>query len=359
MCWQGMFKDVNGSAACTLCALGKYSAATAATSEATCDDCPAQSYSVAGSKDVANCSCNLGFTGVGGRECKACAAGKYKDVIGLLPCVACTRNTYPAPNASACLPCPEHSFSEKGSYNRTYCVCWPGYSSIATGQKCTACAPNTFKSVNGSSACIACDKGKFSSAAAVACASPPLAQTCPQGYTGRGCLIREPSKSEGRERRAFLVALSLTVEQNVSVESSFQDDVRGNLSEFFTVSADQVDISNISYRRSSNHIGFAAAVVVVDSREDFVSNASAIESNLRDFILYVHSSLNVTSLHVHCGQGFGYNTSLDEPCVQCGTNLYQEAIKNSTCKPCPALMISPQASGSSKNCTCQVFVYYS
>jgi len=356
-CSVGTYKDVDGPAVCTFCSRGKYSTAVAAMSEATCLGCPSYTYSGLGSGNVTNCTCTKGFTGPDGVECTACVAGTFKDMNGSAPCSLCERGKYSTVTAamaeSTCVGCPSYSESGPGSYNKTHCRCHPGFSSKAAGQKCTACAPNTFKAVNGSSACITCDEGKFSSTSttAVACT------ICQQGYTGRGCLIRQPSKSENR---AFLVQLSLTVEPIVSEEPLFQDDLRGNLSEFFTVSEEQVNISNVLYRRSLKHIGIAAAVVVVDSREDFVSNASAIQLNLREFLLYVHSSLDVTSLHAHCGRGFGYNPLLaGEPCVPCDPNFYQDEIRNSTCTQCPALMISPQASRSSENCTCQVFVYYS
>ena len=49
-CIAGTYKDVNGSAACTLCPPGKYSTETASVLASTCIDCPAHSYSSAGSE---------------------------------------------------------------------------------------------------------------------------------------------------------------------------------------------------------------------------------------------------------------------------------------------------------------------
>ena len=43
-CAAGSFKDVNGSAACTLCLAGTYGTASAATSASTCNDCPRTSF---------------------------------------------------------------------------------------------------------------------------------------------------------------------------------------------------------------------------------------------------------------------------------------------------------------------------
>jgi len=55
-CAAGSFKDVNGSAACILCSPGKYSTATAATSEFTCENCPTNTYSGPGSRVRNDCT---------------------------------------------------------------------------------------------------------------------------------------------------------------------------------------------------------------------------------------------------------------------------------------------------------------
>ena len=106
-CAAGSFKDVNGSAACTLCLAGTYGTASAATSASTCSDCPAYSYSGAGSMDAANCSCGKGFTLIQGAGCGACAAGSFKDVNGSAACQLCPVGKYSddtaATSASTCV----------------------------------------------------------------------------------------------------------------------------------------------------------------------------------------------------------------------------------------------------------------
>ena len=63
-CAAGSFKDVNGLTQCMLCPSGKYSTASGAISQSTCSDCPAYSYSSAGSPLLNNCTCNKGYTGM-------------------------------------------------------------------------------------------------------------------------------------------------------------------------------------------------------------------------------------------------------------------------------------------------------
>ena len=77
-CIAGTYKDVNGSAPCSLCSQGKYSTAIAEISESTCIDCPAHTYSGIGSKQQTNCTCNKGYTGPDGAACAACIAGTYR-----------------------------------------------------------------------------------------------------------------------------------------------------------------------------------------------------------------------------------------------------------------------------------------
>ena len=93
-CIAGTYKDVNGSAPCSLCSQGQYSTAIAEISESTCIDCPAHTYSGIGSKQQTNCTCNKGYTGPDGAACAACIAGTYKDVNGSAPCSLCSKGTY-------------------------------------------------------------------------------------------------------------------------------------------------------------------------------------------------------------------------------------------------------------------------
>ena len=179
-CAAGSFKDVNGSAACTLCPAGKYSTASAAPSASTCSDCPAYSYSDAGSMDEANCSCGKGYTViVEGGGCVACAAGSFKDVNGSAACTLCPAVSSSPVGSAEVTSCTCNSGSE--GPDGGVCVCQPGYEGEDDGDSCVACVEGKFKNATGTAECQVCGKGTYSrSQAAAFCLNMTISQ-CPQG----------------------------------------------------------------------------------------------------------------------------------------------------------------------------------
>ena len=167
-CPAGMFKSSNGSAPCSFCHAGRYSGAVAATSSMVCLACPGNSSSRPGSAHITDCKCNAGYTGPDGDACSACTAGFYKHVIGSDACISCQPGKYNTQAASrseqACSPCLNSSSSPPGSANITDCICNAGYTGL-DGQQCLPCVGG-WKSVNGSSACVQCMRGKYSLAPA-------------------------------------------------------------------------------------------------------------------------------------------------------------------------------------------------
>ena len=160
-CVAGTYKDINGTASCSLCSAGKFSNDTAGMSNATCTDCPSHTFSRDGSGLLTNCSCNKGYTGPDGQECTACVAGKYKDVNGSSVCSLCSQGTYSTEEAeisdATCTNCPGYTYSAQGSNNITGCICNQGYTG-PDGSACTACVTGTYKPVNGSDSCTLCSQ---------------------------------------------------------------------------------------------------------------------------------------------------------------------------------------------------------
>ena len=134
-CIAGTYKDVNGSTACLECSEGKYSTSLAAVSEASCDDCPDQTYSNVGSSLVINCTCNYGYTGSDGSACGACPVGKYKDVIGSQECIGC-----PASAIESALQPSWSTSSLSASIENTSCTCVPG----SIGRPAGPCSPTAW-----------------------------------------------------------------------------------------------------------------------------------------------------------------------------------------------------------------------
>jgi hypothetical protein len=190
-CDAGGFKDTNGSAACTLCSQGKYSTATAAIVQGTCQDCPLYTYSGVGSGLLTNCTCNKGYTGPDGEKCKACIAGTYKDVNGSSPCSLCNQGKYSTETGeiseATCSDCPAHTYSGAGSIVQENCTCNKGYTG-ADGVECAACDAGGFKDTNGSAACTLCSQGKYSTA--IASISEASCSDCPaHTHSGVGSSI--------------------------------------------------------------------------------------------------------------------------------------------------------------------------
>ena len=186
-CVAGKYKLMNGSAACTLCAPGKYSEVPNASTD-TCSDCAAGSYSedsrmvcvrcpansdlpVAG-VSLSACRCNAGWTGTNG-ACSACVAGKYKRMNGSAACTYCAAGKYSVivnattntcsdcaagllseDNRSVCVSCPANSISADNMTKKS-CKCNAGYTG-QDGDTCARCGSGTYKVQSGSASCIDC-----------------------------------------------------------------------------------------------------------------------------------------------------------------------------------------------------------
>jgi len=147
-CIAGTWKAVNGSSSCILCASGKYSSEPAEVSEATCDDCPAHSYSADGSNTRTNCTCHKGYSGPDGSDCQACVVGTWKAVNGSSSCILCASGKYSSETGeiaeSTCTDCPAATYSGDGSELPTDCTCNRGYTG-ADGGPCTECVEGKYK----------------------------------------------------------------------------------------------------------------------------------------------------------------------------------------------------------------------
>jgi len=209
-CVAGQYKTATGSASCTNCELGKYSALIAASQSATCQSCPANSWTdLPGMTTIADCRCNAGYTGSDG-DCIACVAGKYKVISGSASCTSCGLDKYStalaATSQATCIDCPAFSQAPEGSRVRTACICNIGYTgpggSHAPGiTACEACVKGTFKDTTGSEACTNCLANTYSTAVAavsvstcVECAANMQSDVgsdqsidckCNKGYTGQ------------------------------------------------------------------------------------------------------------------------------------------------------------------------------
>jgi hypothetical protein len=207
-CSAGKYKVGPGPAACTDCGVNTYSEVVAATAAATCQTCPGDAgtaVSVAGNGALNGCKCNLGYTGPDGAACSACVAGSYKPATGSAVCDTCVIGKFSTDvartNIATCQNCPSNSNTVAvGQDAATDCTCNAGYTGL-DGVWCDACVPGKFKAVTGSSACLSCGEGKYSTALgsvggtctncpannnAPAASGSPAACTCNAGSWGGG-----------------------------------------------------------------------------------------------------------------------------------------------------------------------------
>jgi len=134
-CIAGKFKPLNGSAACTNCAVDTYSENIIQIASSTCTPCWSHSQSLAGSDSYDDCKCSFGYTssvvGQDGWSCDACSLGRYKNTTGYALCALCPPNTYAdvtaSINISACVDCFQNSVSPAGSVALNDCSCVGGY----------------------------------------------------------------------------------------------------------------------------------------------------------------------------------------------------------------------------------------
>lgn len=207
-CSAGKYKVGSGPAACTDCGANTYSETVAATAATTCVSCPGDAgtaVSVAGNGALNGCKCNLGYTGPDGAVCVGCIAGKFKTATGAASCTACDTGKFSTAvartDAATCQACPSNSNTVGGGHDAAVdCTCNAGYTG-ADGVWCDACIPGKFKSITGSSDCLSCAEGKYSTVLgsvggtctncpantnAPAASGSPVACICNAGSTGGG-----------------------------------------------------------------------------------------------------------------------------------------------------------------------------
>eukprot|EP00961_Rhodomonas_salina_P102164 1374140-Rhodomonas_salina.1 len=167
-CVPGKYKPSIGSAACTLCPTETYSTTDAATSAGVCESCPLYTVSLAGSNNLTDCVCALGYTGPDGLECTPCVAGTYKDVIG----------------SSLCLSCPADSTSLSASDALSDCLCNAGFEGSGPAG-CEPCSTGRYKVDWSGDSCLLCPAGSYhgltTQTSPDACMLCPIASNSPAG----------------------------------------------------------------------------------------------------------------------------------------------------------------------------------
>ena len=96
---QGLYTNVpsSGASSCVACGVSTYQPFVNASSPALCQACPPHTVTLAdGSPSLSSCVCNMGYYGLAGGNCTACAPGSYTPGGGVnnTACTPCGPNTY-------------------------------------------------------------------------------------------------------------------------------------------------------------------------------------------------------------------------------------------------------------------------
>jgi len=192
-CQPGSY-SVDGSEPCTPCAAGTLQPASSQTS---CDECPAGTFSGAGAASCFTCVAGT-FSSAGSEFCTQCNAGSY-SAPGSQTCSSCLGGTYSAAGAGTCDECNAGSFSNAGSATCT--ACSPGSFSSGGAATCTGCSAGTYQDSVGQSTCFNCPPGTFQlgtgSSTCDACPGGAMTPcngngTCSDGPTGDGTCACNP-----------------------------------------------------------------------------------------------------------------------------------------------------------------------
>ena len=193
-CVAGKYKAVAGAGTCRNCRAGTYSSAVAATANATCGPCPANSDAPAASAMATACACNQGFAGTDGGPCVECLAGKTSDHRHTVcfidcprgetyhwendDCVPCPANTSKLSSGPhACTPCPVGMTVAVGGYG---CSCRAGYTQAGSDPpSCSLCPTSTYRPARSNDTCDRCPHNLFS----VAGSTSTTACHCKAGYS--------------------------------------------------------------------------------------------------------------------------------------------------------------------------------
>jgi hypothetical protein len=146
-CPLGQFRGARSARHCGICAPDSYTNTTAALA---CTACPAHSTTLGrnGTGAVTGCICDAGFQwNAETLACDACPAGTFRsadDVLAeTLACVTCPADHYSLAQADACTPCPAHERADAGAPSIDHCNCVPGFGDNGAGG-CALCPNATF-----------------------------------------------------------------------------------------------------------------------------------------------------------------------------------------------------------------------
>ena len=288
--------------------------------------------------NVSDCMCNAGYTGPNGKACEACPSGTYKPFVGSRAYTNCSNTTH---STSACLPCPQNTFSLNGSV-----ICAP--------------CPRRSQSVPASSSCQ-CEEGF---------------QRKKKEELRQGCLIRLRTTADRDSSNVtrFMIEILLQSKANSSSSDLMEDVLRAETSTFFSCPQDDISISRAaapgasSRRGTSEHVQHTLVKVILE--DDIVVELARLAETrelLHEFLaLDLRFKFQVMDITITCGQGFSpdratggvagvrRSSHVSSACLPCSRGFYKSALDNSSCLPCPSQSKTPRTGARNASmCECE------
>ena len=342
-CNPGSYKIGNNRVmSCSLCVAGTYSTIASAVDSTVCQNCPAQSVSVAGSDELTDCQCNLGSTGSNGGPCEYCEPGTFKDILGSEACTDCSvlssvqgssrrRLLAVAPvkphsdslyystvtgsvSSNDCIACPQNSRIVAGGSSgsaSTQCECFEGHT--FDGLQCVPCAAGTYKDITGPDACIACAVGKFNTLRR-SWQETDCLQCPPESYTAD---VGTTSQANCLCNAGFFGADALSC--TACAPGSYSIGL-GNV---------ECDLCAIGSYESNN--------LCVECNANFITSAEGSTSPddcVCDVGFEIDSSVT-PAICLACPVGAAKGIIGNDACVDCAIGFYQDQIQSSFCFSCP------------------------
>lgn len=361
---------------CVACVSDRYQPETG---KASCLNCPAHSHTLHNtSTALADCICDIGFSGPDGGACTACVPGSYKELAGNASCSSCPADQYqPATNAAACLQCHDDAFSEAGSERLENCKCNSGYTQVE-GPACSACFAGKFSDPL-TQLCINCSGGTFSINPGVLSCSvcpanslsheePHVACQCDAGYvldnaTCVACAANYYKDHFGAtdcqacQSNAQSLAASTTqgaCQCNVGYAVDTYKDI--NLAEWNGYDQNGSEVCAICTPGTfSNYLHSPVCLACPPLTFAMNSGQSACAQ------CGPNSTVNANSIGCDCHPGFTIPLGLTEiggivvgavECHQCAGDTYKDSAGNGACTACPSHSQSVLGAFSFEQCLC-------
>ena len=151
---------------CVECSVGTFSVGSVNSWIDTCSNCTAGAYtSTDGKSECSQCDSGTYSSSDGMSECDKCVAGTYSEFVkGSSRCLNCTAGTYTSTDEkSECTQCDGGTYTSLDGQSQCQTCPRGKHSDLTIGStECVECIPGRFSSQNSTTLCSPCPRGRYS-----------------------------------------------------------------------------------------------------------------------------------------------------------------------------------------------------